>query len=40
MQNVIVEMAALARNTLNMSLAMIDKYDAKTAKLIIETRIK
>ena len=39
-KNVIVEMAALARNTLNMSLAMIDKYDAKTAKLIIENEDK
>lgn len=39
-KNVTVEMAALARNTLNMSLAMIDKYDAKTAKLIIENEDK
>lgn len=39
-KNVTGEMAALARNTLNMSLAMIDKYDAKTAKLIIENEDK
>lgn len=39
-KNVTVEMAALARNTLNMSLAMIDKYDARTAKLIIENEDK
>lgn len=31
-KNVTVEMAALARNTLNMSLAMIDKYDAENGQ--------
>lgn len=39
-KNVTGEMAVLARNTLNMSLAMIDKYDAKTAKHIIENEDK
>ncbi len=39
-KNVTEEMAVLARNTLNMSLAMVDKYDAKTTKLIIENEDK
>ncbi len=39
-KNITREMAALARNTLNMSLAMVDKYDAKAAKLIIENEDK
>ncbi len=39
-KNVTEEMAVLARNTLNMSLAMVDKYDAKTVKHIIENEDK